>query len=77
MNDMRKTRPCPSCGGLGRIVESGFGLRCEACFLEWHWDHESGVGTFCLPEKRYDGAPLGGWTLVPDFCLPIIREEKA
>lgn len=65
---------CPACGKEGASTDTGWGLKCKGCWLEWHWTADEGVYGFVLPENRMN--KNGGWTLVPSGCLPIIREER-
>ena len=71
---MRDTPRCPACGSESHCP-MGWGLVCKECKLEWHWTADFGVGTFSLPEKRYTGKG-DEWSLVPYWCLPIIREDR-
>ena len=41
---------------------------------EWHWTRDGGVTAFARPEDRLDVE--GGWRLVPDGTLPVVREES-
>ena len=67
---------CPSCGREGNSTNSGWGVACKGCLLQWHWSAKDGVYSFHLPEKGFDDNAAGGWTLVPDGCFPVVREEE-